>query len=55
MEAFAEYGPVWILVGVLLTALIKMFYSLVKLVENNTVAITKLTETVSHCSKNKQQ
>lgn len=52
MESFAEYGPVWILVGVLITSNIKLIFSIIKLVENNTAALTKLSELVSRCPKN---
>lgn len=51
MEAFTEYGPVWILVGVLVTAHIKLVYTVVKLVENNTASLQKLTDVVSGCNK----
>lgn len=52
MEAFNSYGPVWILVGVLLTANLKLVFSIVKIIENNTSALTKLNDIVSRCSKN---
>ena len=55
IEAFSKYGPEWILIGVLMVANIKLIFTVIKIVENNTVALTKLTDTVSHCSKNSKQ
>lgn len=54
IEAFSKYGPEWIFIGVLMIANLKLIFTVIKIVENNTMAITKLTDIVSHCSKNKQ-
>jgi hypothetical protein len=52
MESLTQYGPVWALAGLLLAANIKLVFALIKLVENNTAAMQKLTDMVSHCTKN---
>jgi len=52
IEAFTNFGPEWILVGVLVSANLKLIFSIVKIVQNNTTALTKLTDIVSRCSKN---
>lgn len=52
IEAFSKFGPEWLLVGVLVGANLKLIFSIVKIIENNTTALTKLTDIVSRCSKN---
>lgn len=52
IEAFSKYGPEWILVGILVAANLKLIFSIIKIVENNTSALTKLSDIVSRCSKN---
>lgn len=53
MESLTQYGPVWALAGILLGANIKLVMSLIKLVENNTSAMQKLSDIVSRCPTNK--
>ncbi len=53
MDGLSEFGPVWALAGILLGANIKLVYSVIKLVENNTSAMQKLTDTISRCPINK--
>jgi hypothetical protein len=53
MESLAEFGPVWALAAILLTANIKLVYTVIKIVENNTSAMQKLTDVVSSCPVNK--
>jgi hypothetical protein len=55
MESLNEFGPVWALAGILLAANIKLVYSLIKLVENNTAAMQRLTDVVSNCPTNKKE
>lgn len=52
MESLAEYGPVWGLVGILIAFNCKLVFEIIKLVQNNTTALQKLSELVSRCSKN---
>lgn len=52
IEALSTFGPEWILIGVLVSANLKFFFSIVKIIQNNTSALTKLTDIVSRCSKN---
>ncbi len=51
-EIFSKFGPEWLLIGVLVTSNLKLIFSIMKIVENNTTALTKLTEKISHCTKN---
>lgn len=53
MESLAEYGPVWAFCGILLGANIKLVMALIKLVENNTAAMQKLSDAVRRCPTNK--
>jgi len=52
MESLKEYGPVWVLVGLMFTANVKLVFTIIDLVKNNTAALQKLTDIVSRCSKN---
>lgn len=52
MEELAKHGPVWALVAVLIAANAKLVTSIIKLVENNTAALQKLSDIVTRCSKN---
>jgi len=53
MESLNQYGPVWVFCGMLLAANIKLVYSVIKLVENNTSAMQKLTDVVEKYHTNK--
>lgn len=54
MESLTEFGPVWALAGLLLGANIKLVYTLIKLVENNTAAMQKFCDVVARCPTNKE-
>jgi hypothetical protein len=53
MESLTEFGPVWAFCGILLGANIKLVIALIKLVENNTAAMQKLSDGISRCPTNK--
>jgi hypothetical protein len=53
MQSLTEFGPVWALCGILLAANIKLVYSVIELVKNNTSAMQKLTDVISRCPTNK--
>ena len=52
MESLTEFGPVWAFCGILLAANIKLVYSVIELVKNNTAAMQKLTDVISNCPSN---
>jgi len=53
MESLNQFAPVWALAGILLAANIKLVYSVIELVKNNTSAMQKLTDVISNCPTNK--
>lgn len=55
MESLTEFGPVWAFCGILLGANIKLVMALIKLVENNTAAMQKVSDAVSRCPTNKDE
>lgn len=54
MESLAEYGPVWALVGILITIMVKLVFVIIKVVENNTAALQRHSDLVSRCTKNQE-
>ena len=53
-ETLMKDGPAWVIVGSLLSILWKMIKEVISVVKSNTSAVAKLTEIVSHCSKNRE-
>lgn len=52
-ETLLKDGPAWFYIGCLITMIWKIIMQIISVVKNNTTAITRLTEIVSHCAKNK--
>lgn len=55
IDALLKDGPAWIIVGVLLTMFWQLTKVVIDVVKNNTEAVSKLTEIVSHCEKQKDK
>lgn len=51
-ETLLKDGPAWFYIGCLITVIWKLIQQIIDVVKNNTAAITRLTEIVSHCKKN---
>jgi hypothetical protein len=54
VTSFDKFGPTWLLVGILLAMVFYLFKKVLSVIENNTSTISKFSEIVSHCNKNKE-
>jgi hypothetical protein len=51
INAFDKFGPLWILIGVLLTMLFYLFDKVLNVIKSNTEAFSKFSEIISTCEK----
>jgi hypothetical protein len=53
--SFVEYGPLWVLVGVLLMMVFYLFSKVLSVIKGNTYAFSKFSEIISNCQKNSRR